>query len=633
MLSQSEGGEFEPYLLQIRGPTQLLDQVGGVDTEGGMRTVAKSFDGNYYVRSDASVPSVYLYLQAIDDSVQSGDSGDFIFGFAKGFGGGAWAMVEGLALIAKFLLKEGFRLSPIGFPIVMTFGDRYESEFAFARSATDIVLTLARVSLAIKQAEAELILALLAGDMEEVATLSAPYVIGLQYALEILEALAQEFALSPPHLQGEIMGRAVFEIVALALTFAKVGQLSKITKVGFIDKLRTVKFFQGPRVSAVFSKIGVFLERLRTTQMRFVAGTKVHTIHGLKNIEDIEVGDLVLSRDPITGEVAYKAVLDTIQTHPRELYHVTFRAESADGGKTAFTRYVDGSEEADHYEQDELVATAEHPFYVVNRALFVTAQELAIGDRLLLADGRQAEVYEVATEQASGEKPFLTFNLEVEDFGTYFAGHLGAWVHNASAKSCFDLFARYLQLREKGRSLEQTFRVLERYRSARQIVGSVTSAANARAVATLEELGAALLEALRIEKVVAASARVWTRGRFAVTGTGDGAARGASLWQHYLKHVVVERQFPSVNNVVDYLRTALRLANSTSTTRLVGQRTVVRGGITFVEEVYFDLQSRHFAIRVISGGDDAGAFRTLFVPDGGLAEQLRYFMDNIDILL
>ncbi|THF72291.1 Hint domain-containing protein, partial [Cohnella fermenti] len=40
----------------------------------------------------------------------------------------------------------------------------------------------------------------------------------------------------------------------------------------------------------------------------FVAGTKVMTDEGEKNIEDIEVGDKVLSKDETTGEVAYKEV-------------------------------------------------------------------------------------------------------------------------------------------------------------------------------------------------------------------------------------------------------------------------------------------------------------------------------------
>ena len=41
----------------------------------------------------------------------------------------------------------------------------------------------------------------------------------------------------------------------------------------------------------------------------FVAGTLIHTKDGLKAIEDIQIGDLVLSKDDQTGEVAYKPVV------------------------------------------------------------------------------------------------------------------------------------------------------------------------------------------------------------------------------------------------------------------------------------------------------------------------------------
>jgi hypothetical protein len=34
----------------------------------------------------------------------------------------------------------------------------------------------------------------------------------------------------------------------------------------------------------------------------FVAGTKIHTQTGLKNIEDIQIGDVVLSWNEVTGE-------------------------------------------------------------------------------------------------------------------------------------------------------------------------------------------------------------------------------------------------------------------------------------------------------------------------------------------
>lgn len=41
----------------------------------------------------------------------------------------------------------------------------------------------------------------------------------------------------------------------------------------------------------------------------FTAGTKVQTDEGEKPIEEIEIGDKVLSKSDVTGEVAYKEVV------------------------------------------------------------------------------------------------------------------------------------------------------------------------------------------------------------------------------------------------------------------------------------------------------------------------------------
>ena len=56
--------------------------------------------------------------------------------------------------------------------------------------------------------------------------------------------------------------------------------------------------------------------------MCFVAGTKVKTDEGDKNIEDIEEGDYVLSENPDTGEQEYKKVLQTFVNEKRILVHV-----------------------------------------------------------------------------------------------------------------------------------------------------------------------------------------------------------------------------------------------------------------------------------------------------------------------
>lgn len=56
----------------------------------------------------------------------------------------------------------------------------------------------------------------------------------------------------------------------------------------------------------------------------FVAGTPVHTREGLRPIEEIPVGDFVLSQPQFTGEVGYRRVADTFIVGERPVFEVTF---------------------------------------------------------------------------------------------------------------------------------------------------------------------------------------------------------------------------------------------------------------------------------------------------------------------
>ncbi|WP_281175765.1 polymorphic toxin-type HINT domain-containing protein [Saccharibacillus sacchari] len=54
----------------------------------------------------------------------------------------------------------------------------------------------------------------------------------------------------------------------------------------------------------------------------FTAGTQVKTDQGDKNIEDIQVGDQVLSKDDVTGEEGYKTVTATFNHIADEIYTI-----------------------------------------------------------------------------------------------------------------------------------------------------------------------------------------------------------------------------------------------------------------------------------------------------------------------
>jgi hypothetical protein len=67
---------------------------------------------------------------------------------------------------------------------------------------------------------------------------------------------------------------------------------------------------------------------------------------------------------------------------------------------------------------------------VIKRAAFVPAAHLSAGDHLRLAAGAEEEVISVSHEESAEGQSFTTYNLEVDEFPTYFVGTEGVWVHN-----------------------------------------------------------------------------------------------------------------------------------------------------------------------------------------------------------
>ncbi len=138
----------------------------------------------------------------------------------------------------------------------------------------------------------------------------------------------------------------------------------------------------------------------------FAAGTPLLTPDGSKFIEDIRVGELVLSRDEDDpeGPVVAKRVVNLFQNYsPLLELHV--------GGRVIRT-------------------TAEHPFWVVGKG-WVPTQKVEIGDRLLGANGEPTAAELIA---GPGESAAV-YNLEVEEYHTYLVGNtlwgLSVWAHNA----------------------------------------------------------------------------------------------------------------------------------------------------------------------------------------------------------
>jgi hypothetical protein len=150
----------------------------------------------------------------------------------------------------------------------------------------------------------------------------------------------------------------------------------------------------------------------------FVAGTKILTKDGYKNIEDIKLGEFVLAKHPETGEQAYKPVTQLFKKN-RIVHELTVDFE-------------DGT-------QKILETTDDHPFFVAGKG-FVDAVDQVPSDKIE-TDGHGLAVIEsvVNTEQLS-----VTYNFEVADFHTYYATEKNLLVHNC------DISARHQEIRCSG---------------------------------------------------------------------------------------------------------------------------------------------------------------------------------------
>lgn len=220
----------------------------------------------------------------------------------------------------------------------------------------------------------------------------------------------------------------------------------------------------------------------------FAAGTLVHTRDGLKPIQDIKIGDYVLSKpESGDGETAYKRVVNTFEFQNKEVWYVEYISID----KTSKYSGNPGVE--------VLIVTPNHPFLVLGvqnikqpalcdyyeRPLWKSVEQLKSFEVVLLNNGDLAKISGTAPikktstpglgwhqAQYGGEhdKPLdldghyvhfedinvradITFraqahynddalnelgdyesylatvhNIEVEDYHTYFVGEMGVWV-------------------------------------------------------------------------------------------------------------------------------------------------------------------------------------------------------------
>jgi hypothetical protein len=155
----------------------------------------------------------------------------------------------------------------------------------------------------------------------------------------------------------------------------------------------------------------------------FPAGTPVAVEGGYKNIEELQVGELVWAWHEETGDLALKPVLQTMQRESDALVELQVGA-------------------------DTVQATPEHPFWA--NGAWTDAGDLAKGDELLRSDGLTMPVGQVThrTEQAT-----TVYNVEVADWHTYLVSWWMFVVHNTTI--CLAEIKKLLLARRYLRQVEQ----------------------------------------------------------------------------------------------------------------------------------------------------------------------------------
>ncbi|MFJ8915561.1 polymorphic toxin-type HINT domain-containing protein [Amycolatopsis sp. NPDC102389] len=158
------------------------------------------------------------------------------------------------------------------------------------------------------------------------------------------------------------------------------------------------------------------------TPNSFVPGTPVLLADGTyKPIEQVTLGDRVLSTDPVTGLTQARPVINLIPGQGlKELVRITVDTDGDQGNATG-----------------TVTATDEHPFWVADTGRWTDAEDLDRGNLLRTPDGRVLKV--VAVHEWTQQQQ--VHNLTVEGLHTYYVnvGGQDVLTHNAGDESCANL--------------------------------------------------------------------------------------------------------------------------------------------------------------------------------------------------
>lgn len=206
----------------------------------------------------------------------------------------------------------------------------------------------------------------------------------------------------------------------------------------------------------------------------FAKGTLVHTKEGLKPIEQIQVGDWVLSKPENGGEQAYKRVLKTFEYPPERIVNLNYILPGQDRtpGQPIHLRRISVTRNHPFWTKEQgwtavselqyFGSTFEDKFgqpielakvtnvYISDQpnvgwwptdmgaidsvgALWNYDTHKLIAPEVLALDAIRETYRDLGDSEAIDPELFFkapVYNLEMEDFHTYYVGEHGIWVHN-----------------------------------------------------------------------------------------------------------------------------------------------------------------------------------------------------------
>ena len=191
-----------------------------------------------------------------------------------------------------------------------------------------------------------------------------------------------------------------------SVDYTKDGETTSNDKANSFKTTYNVSIIQGMtsyKVIAYTTTGNKISEETYTSSICFVAGTKVLTENGYKNIEDIKVGDMVYSYNLDNNEKELKKVTRTIKSSTEETYIVTINGKKVE-------------------------MSPRHQVYVIDKG-WVRAYDLKVGDKMLSSDKKVIDITNI--ERKNYEGGISTYNLTVDGNSNYYVSEIQVLVHNA----------------------------------------------------------------------------------------------------------------------------------------------------------------------------------------------------------